>query len=204
LILEGNAQFDHEYTVGEPVNERTGKPYGKSTLAYQNWLQSQTKAVISPKDYDFIKRLQVAVNQHNVAAELLQDGIAEGVIRINYCGMPCQIRMDFFNPACGIIDLKTCDNLDFFEFDARRYQYIHQAAFYRAVLREASGKNFPFILIAVEKQQPFRCGVWRICDEALNSAKAENKAAIERLKKCRTDNNWPSGYEEIRLLSFSK
>jgi hypothetical protein len=204
LILEGTAQFDTEYTVGEPINERTGKAYGKSTQTYQSWLEAQAKAVISPKDFDFIKRLQIAVWLHNGVAELLQDGIAEGVVRAECCGVPCQIRMDFFSPKSGIIDLKTCDNLDFFEFDARRYQYIHQAAFYRAVLREASGKTYPFYLIAVEKQQPFRCGVWRISDDALASAESENTAAVERLKRCRTENLWPTGYEEPRLLSFNR
>jgi hypothetical protein len=200
LILEGTVQFESEYTVGEPINEKTGKPYGKSTLAYQSWLESQDKAVISPKDFDFIQRLQTAVNTHIIAGNMLHEGVAEGVIRANYCDTPCQIRMDFFNPEYGIIDLKTCDNLDYFEADSRRFQYVYQAAFYRAILREASSNNYPFHLIAVEKNEPFRCGVWRISGEALDFAGAENKAAIERLKHCRAENLWPTGYEEVRTI----
>lgn len=201
LILEGREKFDAEYIVGEPINPNTGKPYGKTTQAYQNWLETQDKAVISPSDFDFIRRLQTAVQLHNLAAELLQDGIAEGVIRAEYRSVPCQIRMDFFNESHGIIDLKTCDNLDYFEADARRFQYIYQAAFYRAVLREASGENYPFHLIAVEKHEPFRCGVWRISDESLDLAEVENTAAIGRLQKCRAENLWLTGYEEPRILS---
>ncbi|MCK4982578.1 MAG: PD-(D/E)XK nuclease-like domain-containing protein, partial [Victivallaceae bacterium] len=188
LTLEGIEKFSSEYTVGEPINEKTGKSYGKNTLAYQSWLEAQAKAVISPKDFNFIKRLQIAVWLHNGAAELLQNGIAEGVVRTEYCNIPCQIRMDFFNTESGIIDLKTCDSLDYFEADARRYQYIYQAAFYCAVLQEASEKSYPFHLLAVEKQEPFRCGVWRISDDALAYAKSENTAAIEHLKRCRTEN----------------
>ncbi|MDD5698885.1 MAG: PD-(D/E)XK nuclease-like domain-containing protein [Victivallaceae bacterium] len=204
LTLEGMDKFNAEYTVGEPINEKTGKAYGKNTQAYQSWLEAQDKPVISPRDFDFIKRLQIAVHLHNGAAKLLQDGVAEGVVRTEYRGVPCQIRMDFFNSESGIIDLKTCDNLDYFEFDARRFQYLHQAAFYRAVLREASGTAYPFHLIAVEKQEPFRCGVWRISDDALASAESENAAAIERLKHCRAEKLWPTGYEETRLLSFNR
>jgi hypothetical protein len=55
-------------------------------------------------------------------------------------------------------------------------------------------------MIAVEKKQPFRCGVWRIAETALDFAETENAAAIERLKKCRSENIWPTGYEEIRTL----
>jgi hypothetical protein len=204
LTLEGVDKFNAEYTVGEPVNPNTGKAYGKNTQAYQSWLATQDKPVISSGDFDFIKRLQIAVWLHNGAAELLQDGVAEGVVRTEYRGVPCQIRMDFFNSKFGIIDLKTCDNLDYFESDARRFQYLHQAAFYRAVLREASGTGYPFHLIAVEKQEPFRCGVWRIADDALSYAESENTAAIERLKCCRAENLWPTGYEETRLLSFNR
>jgi voltage-gated potassium channel Kch len=202
LILEGRDRFDAEYIVGEPVNPNTGKPYGKNTQAYQSWLEAQDKAVISPADFEFIRCLQTAVWLHNAAADLLQDGIAEGVVRDEYCGVPCQIRMDFFHEANGIIDLKTCDNLDYFEADARRFQYVYQAAFYRAVLREASGKNHPFHLIAVEKHEPFRCGVWIISDESLDLAEVENAAAIGRLQKCRAENLWPTGYEEPRILSI--
>jgi hypothetical protein len=204
MTLEGIEKFNAEYTVGEPVNPNTGKAYGKNTQAYQSWIEMQDKPVISPSDFDFIKRLQIAVWLHNGAAQLLQDGIAEGVVRTQYRGVPCQIRMDFFNEDHGIIDLKTCDNLDYFESDARRFQYLHQAAFYSAVLREASGTAYPFHLIAVEKHEPFRCGVWRISDDALSYAESENAAAIERLKRCRAENLWPTGYEETCLLSFNR
>jgi len=201
LILEGIEKFDAEYSVGEPVNPQTGKAYGKNTQAYQAWLEAQAMPVIAPSDFDFIKRLQIAVWTHIEAGNLLQDGIAEGVIRTEYRSMPCQIRMDFFNERYGIIDLKTCDSLDYFEADARRYGYIHQAAFYRAVLRNVACKNHPFHFVAVEKHEPFRCGVWLVAEETLDFAETENAAAIERLKKCRTENLWPTGYEEIRIFA---
>ena len=56
-------------------------------------------------------------------------------------------------------------------------------------------------MIAVEKREPFRCGVWRITEEALDLAEMENKAAIKRLHKCRFTNNWPTGFEELRFIT---
>jgi hypothetical protein len=109
--------------------------------------------------------------------------------------------MDFFNEELGLIDLKTCDDLTWFESDARRFSYVYQLAFYRAVLCEASKIKYPVHIIAVEKKEPFRCGVWRISSEALDFAEMENKAAIERLKKCRAENVWPTGYEEVRIIN---
>jgi hypothetical protein len=67
-------------------------------------------------------------------------------------------------------------------------------------LRIVSGKKYPVHIIAVEKKEPFRCGIWRLADTALNFAEMENAAAIERLKKCRETDIWPTGYEAIRTL----
>lgn len=201
LILEGRSAFDDEYLVADgPVNPKTGEVFGRATKAYGEWLASQDKAVVSGKDFGFILKLQIAVWLHPVAAELLTSGIAEGAVRSNYCGEPRQIRMDFYSPKFGIVDLKTCDELNWFEADFRRYGYAYQLAFYRAVLRERLGRNVPIHVIAVEKKEPFRCGVWKISEEALEFAEMENRAAIGRLQECRRTANWPTGYEEVRII----
>ena len=200
LVLEGRGAFDEYYVVGEPVNPRTGEPFGRNTKAYADWAAEQTKEPISSKDFEFLVKLQAAVWQHPAAVDLLTDGEAEGVIRAEYCGMLCQIRMDWLNPSRGIIDLKTCDDLTWFESDARRFSYVGQLAFYRAVLRMALGCDVPVYIIAVEKREPFRAGVWRVAAESLDFAEQENVAAIFRLSACRKNGLWPTGYEDIRIL----
>lgn len=109
--------------------------------------------------------------------------------------MACQIRLDWFSPSTGVIDLKTCDTIDYFSADARRFGYLHQLAFYRAVLKAATGQTHRAHFIAVEKSEPYRAAVWRIDEGALDFAQRENEAAIERLKTCRRVNDWPTGYE---------
>lgn len=200
LILEGQAAFQAEYVVGEPINPKTGEAFGKSTKAYAEWLAGQTLEVIAPKDYGFIQKLRASVRNHTEAAALLAMGEAEGVVRTEYCGVKCQIRMDWFNPERGLVDLKTCDDLNWFEADARRFGYAGQLAFYRAVLRIVLGANVPVYIIAVEKKEPFRTGVWRISQELLDLVEVENAAAIDRLKICRQTGIWPTGYEEIRFM----
>ncbi len=201
LILEGRAAFDTEYTIADgPVNPKTGEPFGRTTKAFAEWAAVQEREVIGGKDFGFLIKLQTAVWLHPAASEMLTEGVAEGTVRAEYCGEPCQIRMDFFNEQYGLLDLKTCDTLDWFESDAKRYGYIYQLAFYRAVLRERTGFKAPVHIIAVEKREPFRCGVWRVTDEALNFTEMENAAAIERLRSCRNSGMWPTGYEEIRLI----
>lgn len=201
LILEGRAEFDSQYLVADgPVNPKTGEPFGKATKAYMEWRAEQSREIVSGRDYNFIMKLQTSVWLHPVASELLSCGVAEGVIREEYCGVPCQIRMDWFSPKSGLADLKTCDSLKWFESDCRRYGYLFQMAFYRAIIRKATGWNVPVHVIAVEKNEPFSTGVWKLTDEVLDLAELTNEAALERYRRCCASGIWPTGYEETRII----
>lgn len=202
LILEGRETYDREFAVGGPVNPKTGKPFGSRTKAFQEWTEAQGKPVLDDGQAVLIENMNAGVRSHEHAATLLANGVPEGVIRAEYCGIPCQARLDWLNPERGIVDLKTCDNLDWLQMDARSYEYAHQMAFYRVVLACVIGMNLPVHLIAVEKREPFRCGVWRMGEDVLGIVQKENEAAIKRLKTYRKRDRWPSGYEEIRVFDW--
>jgi hypothetical protein len=104
------------------------------------------------------------------------------------------------NPDFGIVDLKTCDDLTWFESDAKRFGYHHQLAFYQNVLDQRIDQLVPVYIVAVEKKEPYRCGVWQIPPETLIVARYEIEAAMERLKKATTENYFETGYEELRYL----
>jgi hypothetical protein len=108
--------------------------------------------------------------------------------------------MDWFSGKYELVDLKTCDSLKWFESDCRRFGYLFQMAFYRAVIREATGIAVPVHIVAVEKNEPFSTGVWKLTDEVLELAELGNKAALERYRNCRASGVWPTGYEEVRII----
>ena len=202
LILEGSGAFEEQYVVGGPVNPTTGEVYGTRTKAYKEWADSQGRPVLSDEQFALIDALRQSVHAHKAATELLSSGVAEGVVRAQYARVDCQARLDWFNPERGIVDLKTCDNIDWFQLDSRSYGYAHQVAFYRALVNAATGKVVPVWLIAVEKREPFRCGVWRMGEDVLGIVQKENEAAIERLKRCREAGIWETGYEKVRLFDW--
>ena len=203
-ILEGQDRYQQMFALGGPINERTGKPYGSDTKAFAEWQQAHGKPVLSNDQVKLVEKLAAGVSMNAGAVDLLLYGQAEGVVRVDYCGLPCQIRIDWLHPHRGIVDLKTCDDLTWFEADARRYRYHRQMAFYRAVLAEVlDGLLVPVHIITVEKKEPFRCGLWRVSDNTLTIAQGENKAAIRRLLACRQGDHWSTGYEEIRMLDVA-
>lgn len=200
-ILEGRTVYEAAFALGGPINEKTGRPFGSNTKAFAEWAEAQGKPVLSYDQVDLVEQMASGVAMNDEAVALLLYGRAEGVVRTDYCGTPCQIRIDWLHPHRGIVDFKTCDDLTWFEADARRYGYHRQVAFYRAVLAQALGGTLvPVNLIAVEKKEPFRCGVWRVSDDTLVQAERENEAAIRRLLVCREHDEWPTGYEEIRIF----
>lgn len=204
LILEGRERFETEFAVGGPTNPKTGQPYGTQTKAFTEWAASVGRPVLSHADAALLEQMRAGVRSHLYACELLRAGVAEGVVRAGYHGVPCQARIDWVNPVDGrgIVDLKTCDTLDDFERDARRYGYVHQMAFYRGLVAEACGVEFEIHLIAVEKREPFRCGVWQLSRRLLDRAADENVAVIEELKRCREHDVWPTRFESLLLLDL--
>ena len=202
LILEGREAYEDRYAFGGPINPKTGERFGSRTKAFEEWAAAQGKPVLTHEQMALIENVNATVFAHEHAAALLSDGIPEGVVRADYCGVACQARFDWLSPQRGIVDLKTCDNLDWLQADARSYGYVHQLAFYRSVLTCVSGTVVPVYLIAVEKREPYRCGVWRMGEDVLGIGQKENEDAIERLKGCHERDHWPTGYEDIRIFDW--
>ncbi|MBI1374087.1 MAG: hypothetical protein GC159_15310 [Phycisphaera sp.] len=208
LILEGREKFLSEYAVGDgPINKTTGKPFKSDSQAYQKWAEAQGKPVLSSKQAQQIEQLAAGVLSHELARQLLVLGVAEAVLRTRWHEIDCQVRIDWFTHMAGaaIVDLKTCDDLDYFESDSRRYRYAHQLAFYRSITATAAltdPRELPVHLIVVEKKTPFRCGVWRIGEDVLAVAQKENEEAVKRLRRCRETNTWPTGYEDMRTFDW--
>lgn len=199
-VLEGRDTFNRAFAVGGPVNPRTGKPFGAATQAYQEWATAQGKPALTDEQFSLVSNIVSGITAHASAMELLSSGVPEGVLRAEYCGKQSQARLDWLSPNAGIVDLKTCDDLTWFEVDAKRYGYAHQLAFYRAMLALVTGQTVPVHLIAVEKKEPFRCGMWTLTEQTLSYCQRENEAAIERLKSCEATGRWPTGYEEPRVF----
>jgi hypothetical protein len=198
LILEGREVFDALYIVGGPINPTTGRPYGADTKKFRDWSKAAGRIGLSDDQYALVCNLAYSVSQHARAKELLSQGQAEAVLRLQ--SVQSQIRVDWWNPDEGVVDLKTCDNLDTFESDARKFQYVHQMAFYVSVIYQATRELTPATLIAVEKRDPYRCGVWEIPADDLRQAGLENFAAIAELAECRRTGVWPTRYEAPRKL----
>ncbi len=137
IILEGTEAFGKRYAIGGPINERTGKSFAVGTKAHDAWLVEKGyrhDQVINEDEAETLLTMSEAVREHPTASKYLEFGWPELVMRAEIHSVNCQIRMDWLtHDADGnymIIDLKTTEDLYYFESDARRYGYLHQLAYY--------------------------------------------------------------------------
>lgn len=201
LTLEGRERFNAEFIVDDgPINPKTEKAYGHDTKKFHEWSRKQTRPVLTNSQYALLCELDWSVHHHDEAKALLCEGIAEGVLRCIDAPLPRQVRCDWFNPDAGLIDLKTCDDLDRFTDDCVTFSYVAQMAFYRDLIRKNTGQTVPVHLIAVEKREPYRCGVWEVYPASLDEEQRLNDLATAQLAACKASGEWPTGYEAKRIL----
>ena len=75
-------------------------------------------------------------------------------------------------------------------------------AFYRELVVEACGVELEVHLVAIEKREPYRCGVWQLSRRLLDRVADENLAAIEELQRCREHDIWKTRFESLRLIDI--
>ena len=206
MLLEGEAAFRAAFTIGGPINEKTGRSFGSGTKAFANWLSDNgmnRAVVITPSELEDIYRMREAARSHREIARLFSEGWAERSARASLEGVDCQIRLDWLRGDGIAVDLKTVDDITHFEADARRFGYLHQFAFYCDIARAAGGVPIEIIAIVLEKREPFRAGVWNFPPDVLAPYSAQNREAIKTLRRCRETNRWPTGYEKPRRFPLS-
>lgn len=201
-ILEGKS----DYTIRDgPINPATNKPYGKDTKAYAAWEKESEDIegdTLTSEEDESLRRMCASIYAHEETYDILcSNGLPERVIRSSVAGMPAQIRMDWLRIDMElIVDLKTCENLDKFVGDCYRFGYLFQAAFYCSTFWEATGVCPTFAFIAVEKQTPYRCGVWRVSRDSLKAPTKLVYDSIDTLSEAILSGVWPNGYEKTRTL----
>ena len=76
-------------------------------------------------------------------------------------------------------------------------------AFYRAVIRVATGITVPVTLIGVEKKEPCSARVIELSADDFDVAEKINSEAIKRLRECYATGVWPPAMKESKDLSIS-
>lgn len=188
LILEGQIEFDKEYSVGGPINKKTGKSFGRKSKRFQvaaaGCLNETGKDLISETEFELLEKMRDAVYRDNAADQLLTDGRAELTARVNYLGVPCQIRVDWITETPrAILDLKTTQALGTFESGVEQYGYMIQQAFYQAAIWLITRQWYPVYLTAVTKDDEPKALTWQLDQQKLDERRQEIEKMLVRVRE---------------------
>jgi hypothetical protein len=103
-----------------------------------------------------------------------------------------------------IIDLKKTQDLsgDSFSRSCMTYGYYLQAAFYLDTASKIDGKEYTeFLIVAVEESAPYGCRMFQMDVSAINYGRHMYKKALQIIKECVKNNDWPCYSKEIEFLS---
>ena len=229
LILEGPEAFDHRFKLLDEqtaeeigvINKKTGKPYGQDTAAFKKGMAGFKEKFggrqpLLPDEYEMLVNMTKAVNQNEVANDLLniRNGMPEAVFRyfsesLNItlqCKADRLLLNDDGTNIRGFVDLKTCQCLHEFKRKARIFQYPQQMCFYRETIERVCKAEqstlqldaMDVFLVAVEKRVPFKVGVWCFPTLVLDELGDDLTEELCRYSACLKTNNWPTGFEGVQ------
>jgi hypothetical protein len=150
LLLDGPRGMGERYVVGGPKRPN-GTAWGRNTIAFRKWVADFSdvhgREVLTWGEWDLCRKLVRVLRADPNVQKLLSRGVREGILRAPYCRVPSQVRLDFFNPQYGIVELKTTGRLTNLWFclgdmtHTLARDYFGQAAFNQAVLLRAMAQT---------------------------------------------------------------
>lgn len=171
------------------------------------------KTIITEEDARHLAAMSAAVNQHKIAAKLIDDAIAiEASVlwQDERTKAMCRCRPDIIGKDY-VVDLKTTYDAskDGFAKSVHKYRYQVQAAYYLdacMALNELPPES-AFIFIAVEKKPPYGVAVYTLTKEDLDRGRFQYEKDLTRYAHCMQTGHW-FGYSEsinyIELPSYAR
>lgn len=224
IVLEGEEVFRKENALWDPpVNEKTGKPYGTGTAAYIEALDAWNaenggKDGYSLEEFALYEEMKGALMDHPLAGPYLfaedngENQASELMFKGEYLpGWFSKGSIDRYDAELGILDLKTCAELERFDgYESFKKTclysgYLEQLAFYQIMFRELmdprqSPMYIPVTIIGIEKKPPFRVAVCQPDDETQAAARERVLGLIEEYIKAVSNQEFSSKYDNIVIL----
>jgi hypothetical protein len=192
--------YQNQYVVAPAIDRRT-------TAGKAAWKEFETemsgKSIISAESCGQIERMKVEILNHPLASQILSNGDAEQSFFWTdpKTSLDCKARTDYCRTDGIVVDLKTCENAGFKDFQRSVYNYRYhvQGAFFMDGIFQATGKQCTdFVLLAVEKEPPFGIMVYRLDDMAIDTGRAAYQDNLLEIKQWKEH---PEAYKTVYQLS---
>lgn len=168
------------------------------------------KQLVAGQQLGEARAIAGAVRRWSSPARLLLDSLEQVEQAVFWTdpvtGVPCKAKLDGFSPRFGaIVDLKSTNEADEVNFGraCRQYGYAFQAAFYQRGWNATHTVSAPhFVIIAVEKTDPYLCACYEFDPLTMAAANAEIDRLLALYRRCADDAQWPAYPDYVQTLSL--
>lgn len=151
------------------------------------------KEIILPDEDVMAQGMRKSVFREPRARELLTGGRSEVTALAKLGDWYCKSRFDYVSSVLPDLKSTRSARREDFAWDAHRYNYAAQAAFYSDVHEAATGERKQFYNIAIEKEPPYVASIFRMPEEAIRIGRKTYRGWMNTLADCISRNDWP-GY----------
>lgn len=175
----------------------TGYRRGNDYKEYKAECEAENLEVITETDLRKLTLMKQSFESNPLSVSLLEQTVRrEQTIQFDYAGLDCKVRLDMWLESDAIVDLKTTRNAapeKFFYQGVNEFGYHHSAGFYELGVQDylETDQNIPYLYIAVENQEPYRCAVHKMNEDVREVGRRDVRAALEDIAKCQEENKWP-------------
>lgn len=199
LIFEPH-KVDAEYAIFQGKTRR-----GKAWDAFEAENLAAGKTILKENEYRSCLGVRDAVLAHPIAKQYLAEGEAEQALTWtdHPTGLLCKMRLDFRSTSHpAILDLKGTTSTDsrIFGTVAARLGYHLQAAHYVAGAKANGFGELPFVIIAVEVDEPHDVTVYALDEDVMYYAEQERQELLRKVAECRASGKWPGRYQGEQVL----
>lgn len=188
--------FDNDFAVAENYDRRTKA--GKE--AYNAFcVANEGKAIITQEMFEQIKLMCNAIFANEFAKKMLMHPSAEKEKEYFWVDEPtgeeCKCRADLvveIGDLSLVVDIKTTTSADTDSFmrDAIKYGYDFQAGMYTEGIKCCTGKEWQFVVIAVEKDPPYSVNVLQADKDFVQRGYDLFREYIGIYHGCKVSGNW--------------
>lgn len=176
----------------------TGSTGTKAAREFIDQARVDGKVPMKATELAVVDAMASAIESHADAVRLLSTGTPEMSFywRCEETRVLCRGRADWVTTMGDrpvIVDYKTTTNAspDAFRWDAGKYGYHQQDAWYREGLTTLTGDAHAFVFIVQEKTAPYLVSVVELDDEARRIGHENNLTARRMFAEYTTTGTWP-------------
>lgn len=195
----------HAYMLGgadKVVTYKGGARNPKFTKWQEFKAEHAGKHIVIPSELKDVEGARRALERHQRAMDLLDDGVQENRIFWEFDGRKCAGTPDVLRPKNGrkrLTELKMVKTSEPWKFKRQRRDAAFQCAWYvDGIARCGAYEPGPVdevYVVAVEMKPPHNVTVFRVCESMLLKGRRVWRMWWEQLRTCERSNYFP-GYAE--------